>query len=69
MGAVRSRHGPVATRTWEAIREGIECADLAMLVRERSGAKRFDDVSDPALKKLISEGSREDLILWLENNK
>jgi hypothetical protein len=69
MGAVMSRHGPVPTRTWEAIREAIQTADLAMLVRERSGASKFEEVRDPALRKLISEGSSDELIAWLEKQR
>lgn len=68
MGAVPSRHGPVATRTWEAIREAVQHADLAMLVRQRLGAKTFDEVTDPAMQKLISEGSVQELVLWLEKH-
>jgi len=68
MGSVQSRHGPVPTRTWEAIREAIEHANLAMLVRERLGVATFDEVIDPALCKLVTDGSREELILWLEQH-
>lgn len=65
MGAVMSRHGPVATIVWEQMREAKQAADLAMMVRERLGAKSFDEVTDPALQSLIREGSSEQLILWL----
>ena len=32
-----SRHGVVPTPTYEAIREGIQTADLAYMVKERAG--------------------------------
>ena len=66
MGAVLSRHGPVATIVWEQIREARQTADLAMLVRERLGVKTFDEVTDPESQRLIREGSSEELIQWLE---
>ncbi|PIU63999.1 MAG: hypothetical protein COS85_14255 [Armatimonadetes bacterium CG07_land_8_20_14_0_80_59_28] len=69
MGSVMSRHGPVPTRTWEATREAIQHADLAMLVRECLGVKTFEGVKDPAMQKLISEGTVEELIQWLEKNR
>jgi hypothetical protein len=68
MGAVESRHGPVSTRTWEAIREAIQHADLAMMVRERLGAGSFEEIQDDQLRKLIEDGSEEQLILWLEQH-
>mgnify|MGYP005835629939 CR=1 FL=1 len=68
MGAVMSRHGPVPTRTWEAIREGIQTADLAMLVRESLGAQRFEDVAGENEQRLIREGSTEELLAWLEQH-
>ncbi|HJN14692.1 MAG TPA: hypothetical protein QGH10_04350 [Armatimonadota bacterium] len=68
MGAVISRHGPVPTRTWEAIREAIQTADMAMLVREKVGADRFEDVTDPALQELIAEGTADELIGWLQQH-
>ena len=61
-----SRNGPVATRTWEAIREGTQHADLAMMVREKLGAKAFEDVQDEAMRKLVAQGSVEELLAWLE---
>jgi hypothetical protein len=66
MGAVMSRHGPVATIVWEQIREASQTANLAMMVREQLGVKSFDEVTDPALQKLIREGTPEELIRWLE---
>lgn len=69
MGSVMSRHGPVPTRTWEATREAIQHADLAMLVRERLGVKTFEEVKDPAMQKLIAEGTVEELIEWLGKNR
>jgi len=68
MGAVQSRHGPVPTRTWEAIREAIQHADLAMLVRERLGVKTFEEITDPDLQRLVAEGTSEELIRWLEQH-
>jgi hypothetical protein len=68
MGAVISRHGPVATIVWEQIREASQTANLAMLVRERLGVRSFDEVTDPDLQKLIREGADADLIRWLENH-
>ncbi len=68
MGAVLSRHGPVATIVWEQIREARQTADLAMLVRERLGVKTFDEVTDPESQRLIREGSSEELIQWLERH-
>ncbi len=67
MGAVSSRHGPVATIVWEQIREASQTANLAMLVRERLGATTFDEVTDPALQTLIRDGSDAELIRWLES--
>jgi hypothetical protein len=68
MGAVMSRHGPVATIVWEQTRETAQTANLAMMVRERLGAGTFDDVQDETLRKLITDGSREQLLEWLEKN-
>jgi len=61
-----SRHGPIATRTWEAIREGIQHANLAVMVRERLGAASWEDVTDEAAQTLIREGSVDELLAWLE---
>jgi len=69
MGAVMSRHGPVPTIVWEQIREASQTANLAMMVRERLGATRFDDVTDPTMQRLIREGTTEELIIWLEENQ
>lgn len=69
MGAVMSRHGPVATIVWEQMREAKQTADLSMMVRERLGARTFDEVTDPALQRLIREGSGEELITWLQKNR
>jgi hypothetical protein len=68
MGALPSRHGPVATRTWEAIQEGAQEANVALLVRERVGAKVFEDIKDEAVKKLVTDGKSEELIRWLEEH-
>lgn len=66
MGAVISRNGPVPCIVYEQMRECSQTASLAMMVRERLGVKTFDEVTDPALQKLIREGSDEELIKWLE---
>jgi len=68
MGAVISRHGPVAPIVYEQMRECSQTADLAMMVRERLGVKTFDEVTDPELQRLIREGSDEELIEWLEQH-
>jgi hypothetical protein len=68
MGAVCSRHGPVATIVWEQIREARQTSDLAMLARERLGVKTFDEVTDPDNQRLIREGPSEELIQWLETH-
>ncbi len=67
MGAIQSRHGPVSSLIWEQIREASQTANLAMMVREKLGVKTFDEVKDPKLQKLISEGTEEELVRWLEH--
>ena len=37
-----------------------------MIVRERLGVTTFDEVTDPALQRLIREGTEEQLLRWLE---
>lgn len=69
MGAVLSRHGPVATVIWEQLGEAAQAAQLAMCVRERLGVKTFDEVKDPAHQHLIREGTLEELIRWLEEHQ
>jgi hypothetical protein len=69
MGAVISRHGPVPCIVYEQMRECKQTADLAMMVRERLGVTTFDDVKDPAMQKLIREGSDAELIQWLETRQ
>ncbi|GDY07383.1 hypothetical protein LBMAG52_08690 [Planctomycetia bacterium] len=54
-----SRHGPVATPAWEAIREAVQHANLARMVRERAKP------DDPAAKSLWETGSVEQLRDWL----
>ncbi|MDI9583411.1 MAG: hypothetical protein QM473_04265 [Acidobacteriota bacterium] len=63
-----SRLGPVSTRPWEAIREGIQHANLAMMVRERTGAASFDDLPEGEPKRLVESGTVEQLLDWLEQN-
>lgn len=58
-----SRFGPVATIGWEAIREGITSANLAQMVKERSGNR-----PDAALQHLMTQGSTAELLQWLEIN-
>jgi len=58
MAVLPSRHGPVATRAWEAIREGIQDADLARAAKENL---------DPQMKiedqnKLLQFGTTEELL-------
>ncbi len=55
-----SRHGPVATPAFEGIREGIQAANLATMVKERAAA------TDEEAQTLIKSGSPEELIRWLE---
>ena len=57
-----SRHGPVATRAWEAIGEAIQEANLAQMVKEKSGEAQRDD---PITKRLIGEAGLDDLLDWL----
>ena len=59
-----SRYGPVPTRTWEAIREAIQHANLAQMVKEHPDAQPLE--LDETIKKLIRDGSTQDLIEWLE---
>ena len=58
-----SRHGPVATPTWEALLEAVQHANLARMVRERA---RPDD---PQAKPLWENGDSESLVSWLEKNR
>jgi hypothetical protein len=53
-----SRHGPVATRAWEAIREGIQDADLAQVVKESLGPP----ITDESINKMLMESSIEELV-------
>lgn len=66
MGAVVSRHGPVACIVWEQMQEASQTANLAMMVRERLGVRTFDEVTAPEMQRLIREGSSEELIRWIE---
>jgi len=52
-----ARHGPVSTRGWEAIRESIQHANLAQMVKERNGPT-----------DLIANGSVAQILTWLEGN-
>ena len=63
-----SRHGPIATRAWEAIGEAAVHANLAVMVREKAGAATTDELEDPELQRLVSEGTVEELLGWLEAN-
>ncbi|MEI7437844.1 MAG: hypothetical protein WCL16_13650, partial [bacterium] len=55
-----SRHGPVATPTWEALREAVQHANLARMVRERAAP------NDVQAKALWENGSVEAILAWLE---
>jgi hypothetical protein len=58
-----SRHGPVATPTWEALREAVQDANLARMVREQAGP------DDAKAKALWESGGPEELIQWLETDR
>jgi len=53
-----SRHGPVATRAWEAIREGIQDADLAQAVKETIGMP----ITDEAINTMLMESPPAELL-------
>jgi hypothetical protein len=55
-----SRHGPVSSPVWEAIREARQHADLARMVREQAAP------DDAAAKKLWETGSVPEILAWLE---
>ncbi len=55
-----SRNGPVPTISWEAIREAIQHADLARMVKERAVS------SDETARALIINGSVSEILEWLE---
>jgi hypothetical protein len=55
-----SRHGPVATPAWEALREAVQHANLARMVREKA------QPDDASAKALWEKGSVKDLLAWLE---
>ncbi len=57
-----ARHGPVATRTWEAIAEARAHADLAQLLKEATP----EDAWTPALSALFRDGSVAALLRHLE---
>lgn len=57
-----SRNGPVATISWEMMREAIQHADLAQMVKERAKA------DDKAASGLVANGSVKDLLDWLERH-
>ena len=56
-----SRHGPVSMPAFEGIREGVQAANLATMVKERAGDKPSE-----ATAKLIATGTVPELIRWLE---
>ena len=41
-------------------------ANLAVMIREKAGAATTDELEDPELKRLVSEGTVEELLGWLE---
>ena len=55
-----TRQGPVATPAWEALRQGVEEANLARMVREKAAP------DDPQAKTLWESGDTAALIDWLE---
>lgn len=54
-----SRNGPIATPAWEALREAVQHANLARMVRERAPAE------DPEARKIWESGSPAEIIDWL----
>jgi hypothetical protein len=57
-----SRHGPVATPSWEALRESVQHANLARMIRERA----IPD--DKQARSLWENGTVEEILAWLEKN-
>ena len=55
-----SRHGPVATPAWEAIREAVQHANLARMVRERA------QPGDARAKAIWESGSVPEILDWLK---
>lgn len=53
-----SRNGPVSTRNWEAVREGIQHANLAQMVKENLA-------TSPDKSALIASGLVPQLLTWL----
>jgi hypothetical protein len=58
-----SRHGPVATPTWETLLEAVQHANLAQMVRERARPE------DAKSKALWENGDSEAIVAWLEKNR
>lgn len=56
-----SRHGPIATRAWEAIGEASGHANLAQVVKEKNGGA----AADAATQKLIADGTVAELLAKL----
>ena len=57
-----SRHGPVATPAWESIREAVQHANLAKMVRERAKP------GDSQAQSLWETGSVEAILEWLRTH-
>jgi len=57
-----SRHGPVPTRVWDAIREGTQDAKLAFMVKARLGG-----TLNETERNFVVNATTEELIAWLEN--
>jgi hypothetical protein len=57
-----TRHGPVATPSWEAILEAVQHANLARMVRERARPE------DTEAKALWERGWMEEILTWLETH-
>jgi hypothetical protein len=58
-----SRHGPVATPTWEALLEAVQHANLARMVREQAKP------DDAAAKSLWEHGDSEAILAWLSRGR
>ncbi|MEI6635944.1 MAG: hypothetical protein WCO99_05215 [Planctomycetota bacterium] len=58
-----SRHGPVATPTWEALLEAVQHANLARMVREQAKP------DDAAAKSLWEYGDSEAILTWLSRGR
>ena len=53
-----SRHGAVPTRTWEAVRDAVQHANLATMVKEMAAERR----STEKYSRLVAHGSLGQLL-------